>query len=145
MENKEIIEILEEYLQSGMWKYTEPDLGKEECELFLKYLKQEEEKSKNKIMYRGVAIYKTEHGYEPSVSATTLGGCKNFLDVMFDGIRYYPLRDICTTPREEAKSCLTCVQRIDEYNCFNEVGIGCALDKKVTSLFDVDKGCKYYE
>lgn len=43
------------------------------------------------------------------------------------------------------KSCRTCVHRIDECNYFNEVGIGCALDKKITSLFDVDKGCKYYE
>ena len=114
MDKKEIIKELEEYLQSGLWRYTEPELGKEECELFLKYLKQEEEKSKNKTLYRGVAIYKTEHGYEPSVSANTLDGCKNFLDVVFDGIRYYPLKDICTTPREKWKTinpqqdCLKC-------------------------------------
>lgn len=40
MENKEVIEKLEEYINDGMWLYVEPPLGKEECELFLKLLKQ---------------------------------------------------------------------------------------------------------
>ena len=45
---KEIIENLEEYLQEEMWRYTEPPLGKEECEIFLKLLKQKEERPKEK-------------------------------------------------------------------------------------------------
>lgn len=36
---KRTIKNLEEYLHNEMWRYTEPPLGKEECELFLNLLK----------------------------------------------------------------------------------------------------------
>lgn len=42
MTNEEIIEELEEYLNDGMYFYCEPPLGKEECELFLKLLKEKQ-------------------------------------------------------------------------------------------------------
>lgn len=39
-----IIEELEEYLNDNMYFYVEPPLGKEECELFIKLLKEKIEK-----------------------------------------------------------------------------------------------------
>ena len=40
---KKTIKSLEEYLHHEMWRYTEPPLGREECELFLKLLTQKED------------------------------------------------------------------------------------------------------
>lgn len=37
---KKTIESLEEYLHHEMWRYTEPPLGREECELFLELLRE---------------------------------------------------------------------------------------------------------
>ena len=61
-------------------------------------IKQAEEK----ILYRGVAIYKTKRGYEPNFATDTLEVCKNIIDVMLDGICWYPAKDICG-PREKIK------------------------------------------
>lgn len=41
MEYDLIIETLEEYLNEQMYLFVEPPLGKEECEIFLKLLKQQ--------------------------------------------------------------------------------------------------------
>lgn len=44
------------------------------------------------------------------------------------------------------RSCYTCTFKTEEYmGYFNEVGIGCELNKKTTPLFKVNKNCKYYQ
>ena len=53
---EQTIKTLEEYLHEETWRYTEPPLGKKECELFLKLLK-EPEKVEEKPKGRWRKIY----------------------------------------------------------------------------------------